>query len=84
MVHDAVLPVLRAGLVHTCVAELVGEHWYTAGVFEALALAFEMYVAGQGRRTADSRVLVPVCRFWSLRLPLAVCDLCRFSTCRRA
>ena len=81
LVHDVVL---HGGIMRTCVAELVGECWYTAGVFEALALACEMYVAGQGRRAADSRVLVPVCRFWSLRLPLNACDLCRFSTCRRA
>ena len=67
LVHDVVL---HGGIMRTCVAELVGECWYTAGVFEALALACEMCVAGQGRRAADSRVLVPVCRFWSLRLPV--------------
>ena len=81
LVHDAVL---HGGIVRTCVAEHVCEFWYTAGAFEALALACEIYVAGQGRRAADSSVLSPICRFWSLRLPLAACDLCQFSTCRRA
>ena len=67
-------PILITDRLHIQIRH--GEFWYTAGVFEALALACEMYVAGQGRRAADSLVLVPFCQFLgpcAYRWPCAIC-----------
>ena len=66
-------PILITDRLHIQIRH--GEFWYTAGVFEALALACEMYVARQGRRAVDSLVLVRFVSFGpcAYRWPRAIC-----------